>query len=161
MRSGLYGYTADPALAAAMDANPGKAWTPQEVLAIAFRHPPQFAPTTPSYEYSNTNYTLLGLIAEKVRHPLAQQFADRLFGPVGLTQTSLPAADDTTIPAPYSHGYMYGGSCPHSPTIRIPLTCRPPHRPEHCNPSTTPTRTPPTPPLPGGRSRRPMTSPRG
>ena len=110
MRSGLYGYTADPALAAAMDANPGKAWTPQEVLAIAFRHPPQFAPDA-SYEYSNTNYALLGLIAEKVGgRPLAQQFANRLFGPVGLTQTSLPAADDTSMPAPYSHGYMYGGS---------------------------------------------------
>jgi len=54
MRSGLYGYTADPALAAAMDAERGKAWTPQEVLAIAFRHPPQFAPDA-SYEYSNTN----------------------------------------------------------------------------------------------------------
>jgi D-alanyl-D-alanine carboxypeptidase len=34
----------------------------------------------------------------------------RLFGPVGLAQTSLPAADDTSMPAPYSHGYMYGGS---------------------------------------------------
>jgi D-alanyl-D-alanine carboxypeptidase len=110
MRSGLYGYTADPELSAVMDADPGKAWTPQEVLAIAFRHPPQFAPDT-SYEYSNTNYALLGLIAEKVGgRPLAQQFADRLFGPAGLTQTSLPAADDTSMPAPYSHGYMYGGS---------------------------------------------------
>lgn len=110
MRSGLYGYTADPALAAAMDADPKKAWTPQEVLDIAFRHPPQFAPDA-SYEYSNTNYALLGLIAEKAGgRPLARQFQDRLFGPVGLTQTSLPAADDTAIPAPYSHGYMYGGS---------------------------------------------------
>ena len=110
MRSGLYGYTADPGLSAAMDADLGKVWTPQDVLAIAFRHPPQFAPDT-SYEYSNTNYTLLGLIAEKVGgRPLAQQFGDRLLGPVGLRQTSLPAADDTTIPAPFSHGYMYGGS---------------------------------------------------
>jgi D-alanyl-D-alanine carboxypeptidase len=110
MRSGLYGYTADPDLSAAMDADPRKMWTPQDVLAIAFRHPPQFAPDT-SYEYSNTNYALLGLIAEKVGgRPLAQQFGDRLFGPVGLRQTSLPVADDTTIPAPFSHGYMYGGS---------------------------------------------------
>jgi D-alanyl-D-alanine carboxypeptidase len=110
MRSGLYGYTADPALSAVMDADPGKAWTPQEVLDIAFRHPPQFAPDA-SYEYSNTNYALLGLVAEKVGgRPLAQQFADRLFGPVGLTQTSLPATADTSMPAPYSHGYMYGGS---------------------------------------------------
>jgi D-alanyl-D-alanine carboxypeptidase len=110
MRSGLYGYTADPTLAAEMDAHPGKAWTPQEVLDIAFRHPPQFAPDT-SYEYSNTNYALLGLIAEKVGgQSLARQFQDRLFSPVGLTQTSLPAAGDTSIPSPYSHGYMYGGS---------------------------------------------------
>ena len=28
----------------------------------------------------------------------------------GCEQTSLPAADDNSIPAPYSHGYMYGGS---------------------------------------------------
>ena len=110
MRSGLYGYTADPALSAAMDADPAKAWTTQEVLDIAFRHPPQFAPDA-SYEYSNTNYALLGLVAEKVGgRPLAQQFQERLFGPLGLTQTSLPAADDTSMPAPYSHGYMYGGS---------------------------------------------------
>ena len=110
MRSGLFNYTADPALATVMDADPGKAWKPQEVLDIAFRHPPQFAPDA-SYEYSNTNYALLGLIAEKVGgRPLAQQFAERLFGPVGLSQTSLPATDDTAIPAPYSHGYMYGGS---------------------------------------------------
>jgi D-alanyl-D-alanine carboxypeptidase len=110
MRSGLYGYTADPALATVMDTDPQKAWTPQEVLDIAFRHPPQFAPDA-SYAYSNTNYALLGLVAEKVGgHPLAEQFAERLFGPVGLKQTSLPAADDTSMPAPYSHGYMYGGS---------------------------------------------------
>jgi len=110
MRSGLYNYTADPALVTVMDADPGKAWTPQEVLDIAFRHPPQFAPDA-EYEYNNTNYALLGLVAEKVGgRPLAQQLAERLFGPVGLTQTSLPAADDTSMPAPYSHGYMYGGS---------------------------------------------------
>lgn len=110
MRSGLYGYTADPDFAAALDADPAKAWTPQEVLAIAYRHPAQFAPDT-SYEYSNTNYALLGLIAEKAGGgPLAQQFHDRLFGPLGLTQTSIPAPDDTTMPAPFSHGYMYGGS---------------------------------------------------
>ena len=111
MRSGLYGYTADPALAAAMDADPQRVWTPQEVLAIAFRHPPQFAPDA-SYEYSNTNYALLGLIAESVGgHPLGEQLQDRLFAPLGLAQTSLPAPSAAaTIPAPYSHGYMYGGS---------------------------------------------------
>jgi D-alanyl-D-alanine carboxypeptidase len=110
MRSGLYGYTDAPEFSATLDADPTKVWTPQEVLAIAFEHPPQFPPDA-SYEYSNTNYALLGLVAEKVGgRPMAQQFQDRLFGPLGLEQTSLPAADDNSIPAPYAHGYMYGGT---------------------------------------------------
>lgn len=110
MRSGLYGYTGDPALAAAMDAEPGRAWSPGEGLDIAFRHPPLFAPDA-AYDYSNTNYALLGLVAEKVGgRPLAEQLRMRLFEPLGLKQTSLPAADDTAMPSPYSHGYMYGGS---------------------------------------------------
>ena len=110
MRSGLYNYTGAPDLSARLDADPAKVWTPQEVLDIAFRHPPQFAPDT-AYEYNKTNYALLGLIAEKVDgRPLRKQLQDRIFGPLGLTQTSLPAADDSSIPTPYSHGYIYGGS---------------------------------------------------
>ncbi|GAA3070079.1 serine hydrolase domain-containing protein [Streptosporangium carneum] len=110
MRSGLYDYTDAPEVAAALDADPTRIWTPQEVLAIAFRHPPRFRPGT-SYDYSNTNYALLGLIAEKAGgRPLAGQLQDRLFGPLGLRRTSLPAADDNSIPGRHSHGYMYGGS---------------------------------------------------
>lgn len=110
MRSGLYNYTSAPELADALDADPAKAWTPQEGLAIAFERPPNFPPGA-EFEYDNTNFALLGLVAEKVGGaPLAQQFQDRLFGPFGLGQTSLPAIDDTSIPAPYSHGYMYGSS---------------------------------------------------
>jgi D-alanyl-D-alanine carboxypeptidase len=110
MRSGLYNYTFAPKFSATLDTDPTKVWTPQEVLAIAFQRPPESPPDT-SYDYNNTNYALLGLIAEKVGgQPLAQQFQDRFFGPLGLQQTSLPAADDNSIPAPYSHGYMYGES---------------------------------------------------
>jgi len=110
MRSGLYNYTNAPEFSAELDANLAKAWTPQEVLAIAFGHPPNDPPNT-AYEYNNTNYALLGLIAEKAGgRPLRDQLRDRLFGPLSLQQTSLPAVDDASIPAPYSHGYMYGGS---------------------------------------------------
>ena len=110
MRSGLYGYTNDPSFAAALDHSPTKAWTPREVLAIAFRHPPEFPPGT-AYDYSNTNYALLGLVVEKVDgKPLRQELQDRLFGPLNLKQTTLPASTNTSLPEPYSHGYMYGGS---------------------------------------------------
>ncbi|MDT5100224.1 MAG: D-alanyl-D-alanine carboxypeptidase [Mycobacterium sp.] len=110
MRSGLYNYTNAPELAAQLDADPAKPWTSQEVLAIAFAHPANAAPNT-EYEYNNTNYALLGVIAEKAGgRPLSEQLHDRLFGPLGLQQTLLPAPDDTAIPAPYSHGYMYGGA---------------------------------------------------
>ncbi len=111
MRSGLYNYTADPGFAATLDAQPAKVWTPQEGLEIAFRHPPEFVPGA-SYDYNNTNFTLLGLVAEKAGgRPLADQFQDRLFGPLSLRQTSLPAAADAgAIPAPFSHGYMYGAT---------------------------------------------------
>ncbi|MCJ1675998.1 beta-lactamase family protein [Streptomyces sp. APSN-46.1] len=50
-------------------------------------------------------------IAEKAGgRPLVQQFQDRLYRPLGLTGTSLPGISDTSLPTPYSHGYMYGGS---------------------------------------------------
>jgi len=80
------------------------------LLAIAFAHPPNFPPGT-AYEYSNTNYALLGLIAERVDgKPLARSMQVRLFGPLSLKQTALPASTVNTIPEPYSHGYLYGSS---------------------------------------------------
>ena len=95
MRSGLYGYTSDPGFAATLDADPAKAWTPQEVLAIGYAHPPVFPPGT-AWDYSNTNYALLGLVAEKVDgKPLAQSFQDRLYGPLGLTTDRAPGGPRT------------------------------------------------------------------
>src|SRR5438067_8477678 len=110
MRSGLYNYTDAPELSASLDRAPTRAWTPQEMLAIAFKHPPYFAPGT-AFRYCNTNYALLGLIAEKLDgKPLARNMQDRLFGPLGLKDTLLPASTSNTLPDPYSHGYMYGDS---------------------------------------------------
>ena len=110
MRSGLYNYTSAPELAKSLDQNPTRVWTPEELLAIAFKRPPLFAPGE-EYDYCNTNYALLGLIAEKIEGaPLAQVFQDRLFGPLSMKHTLLPANTSNTIPEPYSHGYLYGSS---------------------------------------------------
>src|SRR5262245_52676496 len=42
--------------------------------------------------------------------PLAKVFQDRLFGPLGMKHTLLPANTSNAIPEPYSHGYLYGSS---------------------------------------------------
>ena len=123
MRSGLYDYTSDPIISKTIDTDPAKVWTPAEVLAIAFAHPPNFSPGK-GYEYNNTNYALLGLVAEKVDgKPLAQIMHDRWFGPLNMQHTELPSSTVNTIPKPYSHGYLYGSSS-------VALVGEPPYSPE-------------------------------
>lgn len=108
MRSGLYNYSETRELAEAMDADPGRVWQPDELLAMAYAHPPYFPPGQ-GYHYSNTNTILLGLIAEQLDgKPLEQIMRDRLFGPLGLTQSSFPARTSATVPDPHPQGYMYG-----------------------------------------------------
>ncbi|MGB3772680.1 MAG: serine hydrolase domain-containing protein [Rhodococcus sp. (in: high G+C Gram-positive bacteria)] len=108
MRSGLYNYSETAELNAALDNEPTRVWTPEELLEMAFANAPYFAPGE-GYHYSNTNTVLLGLIAEQLDgKPLQQAFQDRLFGPLGLTDTSFPATTDSSIPDPHSDGFMYG-----------------------------------------------------
>ena len=123
MRSGLYNYTNGPELSASIDRDPTKVWTPAELLAIAFADPPNFPPGT-KYEYNNTNYVLLGLIAEKVDgRPLATAMQKRLFEPLGMQHTVLPASTSNSMAEPYSHGYLYGSSS-------VALVGEPPYSPE-------------------------------
>jgi D-alanyl-D-alanine carboxypeptidase len=125
MRSGLYNYTSAPEFSADLDRDPTKVWTPDELLAIAFKHAANSPPGT-AFEYNNTNYALLGLVVEKVDgRPLATAMQERLFHPLGMTSTLLPAATSNTIPKPYSHGYLYGstsvalvGTPPYSPGVQ-------------------------------------------
>jgi len=110
MRSGLYNYLDAPVIATTADRNRAKVWSPAELLAIAFAHKPNFAPGA-EYEYSNTNYILLGLIVEKIEgKALAEVMRERIFEPLGLWHTALPPGNVTALPKPYSHGYMYGSA---------------------------------------------------
>lgn len=109
-RSGLYNYLESPKFAKAFDINPLKVWTPSELLGLAFENPVQFAPNA-RFDYCNTNFILLGLIAEKIdKKPLYKIFKDRLFIPLNMKHTYLPNDSDNTLPEPYSHGYAYGKS---------------------------------------------------
>lgn len=107
MRSGLANYTTTLALNTALDTQPQRAWNPEELAAMGLAEPPLFPPGD-GWAYSNTNTVLLGLIAEQLEHkPLAEILQERLLTPLGLRETSYPAADDVALPEPYSHGYMY------------------------------------------------------
>ncbi len=110
MRSGLYNCTDAPQLSSTIDKDPSKIWTPDEVLSLAFKRPVNAQPDT-TYEYNNTNYVLLGIVAEKVDgRPLSKAMQERLFKPLHMASTILPPSIQSTIPKPYSHGYLYGSS---------------------------------------------------
>jgi D-alanyl-D-alanine carboxypeptidase len=107
MRSGLFSYTSDPGFNQTLDDRPEKAWTPQELLDIAFSHPVNAAPDT-EFEYCNTNIVLLGLIIEELTGTTATQaFEERIFQPLGLTQSLLPMPDDASLADPHSTGYQF------------------------------------------------------
>lgn len=108
MRSGLYNFSESLELNQALDETPGRVWTPSQLLQIAFSNPPYFAPGT-GYHYSNTNTVLLGLVIEKLTHQsLRVALTDRIFRPLGLTQTSFPSGSDASLPQPHPQGYLFG-----------------------------------------------------
>ena len=61
--SGLVRYEFKDAFVRDLRANPDKAWEPKELLAYVFDEPAPFAPGA-GWEYSDTNYIVLGLIIE-------------------------------------------------------------------------------------------------
>jgi D-alanyl-D-alanine carboxypeptidase len=82
--------------------------TPRQWVEIAAKQPPLFAPGA-KYNYSNTNWFLLGLIIEKVTGDAIQnEIHKRILAPMALTQTSFPTTD-WGLPAPYAHGYSLNG----------------------------------------------------
>jgi D-alanyl-D-alanine carboxypeptidase len=108
MRSGLANYSEDAAFLERLDREPHHVYRPQQLLVIAFRHRPSFAPGE-RYEYSNTNTVLLGMVIEKVTgKAVALEMRQRLFRPLGLHHTYLPPSNHTRLPVPRSHGYQYG-----------------------------------------------------
>jgi D-alanyl-D-alanine carboxypeptidase len=82
----------------------GHETTPAQLVAMGNSLGPWFAPGT-SNAYSNTNYTVAGLIIEKVSGtPLGAQFEERIFDPLNLESTYLPTSPGLT--GPHAHGYF-------------------------------------------------------
>ena len=110
MRSGLFNYTTTLELNAALDETPDRVWDPEELVRMGLAGEPYFAPGE-GYMYSNTNTVLLGLIAEQLEgKKLPEIYQERLFEPLGLTETSFPALADASIAEPVAHGYMFSNN---------------------------------------------------
>jgi len=78
--------------------------SPDELVAIAMSHPPNFAPGT-SWSYSNTNYVLAGMVIQKVTgRDWTAEVRDRIIQPLQLSATFDPG-DWPGLPAPHAEGY--------------------------------------------------------
>ncbi|MGD9402544.1 MAG: serine hydrolase [bacterium] len=86
-------------------------WTPAMMMDKYFEYhlnrKPAFAPGE-GWEYTDTNYMLLGLIIEKVTGtPLHEQYRTRIFEPLGLDNSYLEYYEEPRGEAPLSHAF-YG-----------------------------------------------------
>ena len=103
MSSGIPSYTGDPQWQQQAFADPEKHWTPEELVGFVKDAPADFAPGQ-GWAYSNTNYVLLGMVIEQVTgQPITDVFAQRIFEPLGMTDTSFPT-DTNALPDPHLDG---------------------------------------------------------
>lgn len=78
---------------------------PRQLLDMALAQKADFKPGT-KWEYSNTNYAVLGLLVEKVTHrPLIEEITQRVIDRAGLRHTYFPNVGDQTIHERHAEGY--------------------------------------------------------
>lgn len=110
MRSGLYNYSEDNGFDKALEENPRRVWRPQELVAISNKHQPYFAPGK-DFHYSNTNTILLGMIIEQITgRSVEQEMQSRIFAPLGMQNSQMPALTSNAIMPPPAQGYILDSS---------------------------------------------------
>lgn len=107
MTSGFTSYTATEDFMEQYYYNPAQTLQPEQLVSFARNSdtPNQFAPGE-GWNYSNTNYVILGLILEKAGNAKFEDLIkDKIVEPLYLSSTSVPALEDRSIPEKYLHGY--------------------------------------------------------
>jgi D-alanyl-D-alanine carboxypeptidase len=103
--SGLRDYFFHPRIDRRLLARPDRRW--DEARALRYVGRPYFKPGR-GWHYSNTNYLVLGLLAERVTgRSLGEELRDRFFEPLGLRHTWYQPTDEPT--GPVAHGYRLTG----------------------------------------------------
>ncbi len=108
MRSGLPEYANDAVKL--QSGNPQRVWSANQLIALGMRSGPVKPAGGKPSVYTNTNYVILGQIAEAVTKVRFDRLVrQRLLAPLGLRDTVYPAPTDTRLPAPFTRGYVGPG----------------------------------------------------
>jgi CubicO group peptidase (beta-lactamase class C family) len=84
-------------------ADPFRRWTPDELLAYVTSKPLLYTPGT-NWNYSHTNYLILGLALEKITgKSISDVLQEKVLRPLGLTNTTDPGT--AAIPEPALHAF--------------------------------------------------------
>lgn len=103
MSSGLVDYSKVEGFEQIVAADPQREFPTEELLYLAFTAPTQFAPGE-RFEYSNTNYILLGMLVERITgRPLPDYLTENVLDPLDLNETAFPLG--TQFPIPHALGY--------------------------------------------------------
>ena len=123
--SGIYDYTRD-LIVSPLDIERvcRTRYTPRQLVAIANRHDPAFEPGS-RWEYSNTNYIVLGLLVEKVTGGRAGgALKRRVLDRVRMPKTYFPMTEPS-IKSPHARGYMSLDPLSLGPLKRDVTRCNP------------------------------------
>jgi peptidoglycan/LPS O-acetylase OafA/YrhL/CubicO group peptidase (beta-lactamase class C family) len=103
--SGLYDYLEDRAFVNRAYKEINRNWAPRELVEYAAQFPAAFKPgTNGAWDYSSTNYVLLGMIAEQATgSTLGQEMQRRIFEPLELTHTFF--VPEQAVAGEQSRGY--------------------------------------------------------
>ncbi|KUG56355.1 serine hydrolase [Kocuria rosea subsp. polaris] len=108
MTSGVASYTRSTRFTDRFFADPQQVFTPEELVAVGVSESPLFAPGE-QFDYSNTNYILLGLVIEQVTdQPVGEVLEEQIFEPLDLDETTWPG-DSTEMPEPSARGFTLQG----------------------------------------------------
>ena len=103
MGSGIMSYSANMTFVNRYLARPKTVWKPSELITAGVRKERLFDPGD-GFNYSNTNFIMLGRIVQKVTgNPIARVMKRRIFNPLKMDETSYPFT--TGLPRPFWNGY--------------------------------------------------------
>ncbi|MFD7546393.1 serine hydrolase domain-containing protein [Streptomyces sp. NPDC059816] len=106
-RTGLWDYTNDmfQQTVPGFEAVRNRVYTNQELIDLSLTRPPSAVPGA-AYSYSNTNFVVAGMLAEKATGTsIGQAYRTRIIAPLGLKNTTY-VHPETAIPRRHARGYL-------------------------------------------------------